>query len=46
MSTTGSNDVETYVAIADFQASEESNISLKAGEHVQVYMGLVTFVHI
>ena len=30
--------VEMYVAIADFQASEESNISLKAGEHVQVGM--------
>ena len=28
--------VETYVAIADFEAAEESNISLKAGEHVQV----------
>ena len=28
--------VEMYVAIADFQASEESSISLKAGDHVQV----------
>lgn len=28
--------VEMYVAIADFEATEESNISLRAGEHVQV----------
>lgn len=28
--------IEMYVAIADFQALEESSISLKAGEHVQV----------
>ena len=28
--------VEVYVAIADFDASEESNISLRAGDHVQV----------
>ena len=28
--------VEMYVAIADFEAAEESNISLRAGEHVQV----------
>ena len=28
--------VEMYVAIADFAAAEESNISLRAGEHVQV----------
>ena len=28
--------VETYVAIADFLAAEESNISLRAGERVQV----------
>ena len=28
--------VEMYVAIADFQALEESSISLRAGEHVQV----------
>ena len=33
---THSDDIETYVAIADFHASEESNISLKAGEQVQV----------
>ena len=28
--------VEMYVAIADFDAAEDSNISLRAGEHVQV----------
>lgn len=28
--------IEMYVAIADFQALEESSISLRAGEHVQV----------
>ena len=28
--------VEMYVAIADFEAAEDSNISLRAGEHVQV----------
>lgn len=28
--------VEVYVAIADFEATEEANISLTAGQHVQV----------
>ncbi|CAI8009155.1 SH3 and PX domain-containing protein 2A, partial [Geodia barretti] len=28
--------VEMYVAIADFDAAEDSNISLRAGEHVQL----------
>ena len=28
--------VELYAAIADFEVSEESSISLAAGQHVQV----------
>ena len=28
--------VEVYIAIADFKGTEDSNISLRAGEHVQV----------
>jgi len=28
--------VEVYVAIADFEATEETSISLTAGQHVQV----------
>ena len=33
--------VEMYAAIADFEAAEESNISLRAGEHVQVGVVIV-----
>ena len=29
--------IDLYVAIADFEASEHGNISLRAGDHVQVH---------